>query len=157
MLEFGRREILKEKREISNENHHKIIADELLFLGLYDEGTPELRYYIIQQTETKISNDSAFTLATFYKRGDWANRAVSFIEPFWRNVPADYQIELIPRDQLELLYPAPYADSLLTICPPRNVDPRFVLSIMRQESRYRRRCQILCRRARFDAVYFDDR
>jgi len=55
----------------------------------------------------------------------------------WRRVPADYQIELIPRDQLELLYPAPYADSLIKYAPIREVDPRFVLSIMRQESRYR--------------------
>ena len=53
------------------------------------------------------------------------------------NVPADYQIELIPRDQFELLYPAPYTDSLVQYSAPRNVDPRFMLSIMRQESRYR--------------------
>ena len=81
--------------------------------------------------------DTAYTLAVFYKRGDMANRAVAFIEPLWRNVPADYQIELIPREQIELLYPAPYADSLLKFAPERNLDPRFVLSIMRQESRYR--------------------
>ena len=45
-----------------------------------------------------------------------AHRAVGFIEPLWRKIPADYQIELIPREQVELLYPAPYADSLLKIC-----------------------------------------
>ncbi len=136
LLEFGRKEVLKEKRADLNESQHKILADELLFLGLYDEGTPELDLYL-QQTQTKISGDLAFTLATFYKRGDWANKAVSFIEPLWRKVPADYQIELIPREQIELLYPTPYSDSLLQFAPPKNVDPRFVLSIMRQESRYR--------------------
>jgi soluble lytic murein transglycosylase len=82
-------------------------------------------------------SDIDYTLAVFYKRGDMANRAVAFIEPLWKNVPADYQIELIPRDQAELLYPAPYADSLVKYAPERAVDPRFVLSIMRQESRYR--------------------
>ncbi|HXG86675.1 MAG TPA: lytic transglycosylase domain-containing protein [Pyrinomonadaceae bacterium] len=66
-----------------------------------------------------------------------ANRAVAFAEPLWRGVPADYQIELIPRDQIELLYPAPYSDALLKYSPERNVDPRFMLSIMRQESRFR--------------------
>jgi soluble lytic murein transglycosylase len=66
-----------------------------------------------------------------------AHRAVAFIEPFWRRVPADYQIELIPREQAELLYPAPYADALIRHAPERRVDPRYVLSIMRQESRYR--------------------
>ena len=152
LLEFGRKEILKEKRDISNENHHKNLADELLFLGLYDEGTPELeisqQLSVNNQPEAKDgnpkpkiqnpkSNDLAYTLATFYKRGDMANRAVAFIEPLWKNVPADYQIELIPREQLELLYPAPYSDSMVQFALPKNVDPRFLLSIMRQESRYR--------------------
>ena len=36
-----------------------------------------------------------------------------------------------------MLYPIPYADSLLKFAPSRNVDARFALSIMRQESRYR--------------------
>ena len=136
LLEFGRKKVLNEKPESSNGNHHKFLADELLFLGLYDEGTPELDIYF-QQTQTKITDDIAFTLATFYKRGDWANKAVSFIEPIWRKVPADYQIELIPREQLELLYPVPYSDALLQSAPPRNIDPRFILSIMRQESSFR--------------------
>jgi len=131
LIEFGRKEVLKEKREVSA-NYHKIIADELLFLGLYDEGTPEL-----EKSGNSPSNDLNYTLAVFYKRGEMANRAVAFIEPLWRNIPADYQIELIPRDQAELLYPAPYADSLMKYAPERSVDPRFVLSIMRQESRYR--------------------
>jgi soluble lytic murein transglycosylase len=149
LLEFGRKEVLREKRAPSA-NYHQTIADELLFLGLYDEGTPELERsqqsaVSSQQSEntnpkSKIQNpksDVDYTLAVFYKRGDMANRAVAFIEPLWRAVPADYQIELIPRDQAELLYPAPYADSLVEYSPARSVDPRFVLSIMRQESRYR--------------------
>ena len=130
LLEFGRKEVLKEKREVSA-NYHQNLADELLFLGLFDEGTPEL------EASQPGGNDLAYTLAVFYKRGEMANRAVSFIEPLWKNVPADYQIELIPRDQAELLYPAPYADSLVKYAPEREVDPRFVLAIMRQESRYR--------------------
>jgi soluble lytic murein transglycosylase len=83
------------------------------------------------------SVDFAYTLAVLYNRGEMSHRAVAFIEPFWRGIPADYEIELMPRDQVELLYPAPYADSLLRYAPERGVDPRFLLSIMRQESRYR--------------------
>ncbi|MGI8495238.1 MAG: transglycosylase SLT domain-containing protein, partial [Pyrinomonadaceae bacterium] len=148
LLEFGRKEILKEEREFLGENRHKTIADELLFLGLYDEATPELETFLMENGENNASNpkskiqnpksdDLAYTLAVFYKRGEMANRAVAFAEPLWRNVPADYQIELIPRDQIELLYPAPYADSLLKFAAPKNVDARFMLSIIRQESRYR--------------------
>ncbi len=133
LLEFGRKEILNEPRGFT-ENRHKAISDELLFLGLYDEGTPEL-----EKAESSKTNDqnTNYTFAVFYKRGEMAHRAVGFIEPLWKTVPADYEIELIPRDQAELLYPAPYADALLRYAPERGVDPRYVLSIMRQESRYR--------------------
>jgi soluble lytic murein transglycosylase len=152
LLEFGRKEVLKDKRATINQNYHRNLADELLFLALYDEAAPELEKAEeekrrkgdgekdeIQNPKSKIQNpnDFNFTLATFYERGDMANRAVAFIEPLWKNIPADYQIELIPREQAELLFPAPYADSLLKYAPERNVDARFLLSIMRQESRYR--------------------
>ncbi len=169
LLEFGRKNILKERGEKSADNYHKNLADEFLFLGLYDEGTPELETsqlritnYELRNEETlnsnvqspksqtdnqklnpksKIqnpkSNDFNYTLAVFYKRGEMANRAVAFAEPLWKNVPADYQIELVPRDQFELLYPAPYVDALLQFAPAKNVDARFILAIMRQESRFR--------------------
>ena len=65
-----------------------------------------------------------------------AYKAVGFAEPLWKNIPADYQIELIPREEIELLYPAPYAEFFSKYAVPRNVDPRFLLSIVRQESRY---------------------
>jgi soluble lytic murein transglycosylase len=51
-------------------------------------------------------------------------------------MPPDYVLEVAPRDLLELFYPVPYRDSLLKHASPRNVDPRFVLSIARQESRF---------------------
>lgn len=142
LQEFGRKDVLKDK-PANNAITHQTLADELLFLGLYDEGTPELetalREKISKNTNslTDFPPDTAYTLAVFYKRGDMANRAIGYVEPQWRNVPADFQIELIPRDQAELLYPAPYADSFVKFAPERNVDPRFALSIMRQESRYR--------------------
>jgi soluble lytic murein transglycosylase len=139
LLDFGRREVLREKREVSG-NYHQNLADELLFLGLYDEGTPELETAQKENPKSQIPNpksDIDYTLAVFYKRGEMAHRAVAFIEPLWRAVPAEYQIELIPRDQAELLYPAPYRDALAKYASPRGVDPRFVLAIMRQESRYR--------------------
>ena len=124
-------------------DYHQSIADDLLFLGLFDEGTPELETALREKLGKKgnalsdFPPDTAFTLAVFYKRGDMANRGIGYIEPLWRNVSADYQIELIPREHAELLYPVPYADSLVKFSSERNLDPRFSLSIMRQESRYR--------------------
>ncbi|MEZ5429270.1 MAG: tetratricopeptide repeat protein [Pyrinomonadaceae bacterium] len=139
LTEAGRRQVIRTKPPASS-NHHRDLADELLFLGLYDEGTPEMEIAGTENPEEKDAGnqkDRQYTLAVFYKRGDMANRATAFVEPLWRKVPDDYRIELIPRGQIELLYPTPYIDSLLKSAPQRGVDPRFALSIMRQESRFR--------------------
>lgn len=161
-------------RETSATVSHKTLADELLFLSLYDEGAPELAVAenafganantvtMPAQEENSAANiaatrntkpattpatsssrtfaalapDAAYTLALYFKRGDNAYRAVRYAEPLWKNIPADYLLELAPREMLELLYPVPYATALLEYAPPRNVDPRFVLAIARQESRF---------------------
>jgi soluble lytic murein transglycosylase len=150
LLELGRKEVIKERLTSINQNFHQNLADEFLFLGLYDEAAPELEQAEEekgrkgdgekdkeQSPKTEDQTNFNYTLAVYYKRGDMAHRAVTFLEPLWKTMPADYQIELIPREQIEMLYPAPYADSLLKYAPERNLDPRFALSIMRQESRYR--------------------
>ncbi len=178
LLAVGRQDVLTSATREANANpSHQALADELLFLGLYDEGTPELAVAqkasdsggaerkgeqgdgtasdpsststakpssnssgaqaTARAPSSGLSRDAAYTLAVYYKRGDLANHAVAFAEPLWKKVPADYLIELAPRDWVELLYPAPYRMSLLESAPPRGVDPRFVLAIMRQESRFR--------------------
>ena len=114
---------------------HKALAEQLSYLGLYDEAAIELE--AAARPAGVDQADHAYTLAVMNKRGDRAYRSVLFAEPLWRAVPADYQIELLPRDWVELLYPAPFADAFLKHALPRNVDPRFLLSIVRQESRYR--------------------
>jgi soluble lytic murein transglycosylase len=155
-LDFGRREIINKKaRRPANENWHQAIADELLFLGLYDEGTPELETALREKDSASVfskargSNgsaanpltdfplDTSYSLARLYLRGTAPNRAAAYIEPFWKKIPDDYLIELAPRETIEMLYPAPYADSLLAESKARDLDPRFLLSIMRQESRFR--------------------
>jgi soluble lytic murein transglycosylase len=139
LIESGRSQIRKQKQSADGQDPHKILAEELLFLGLFDEAAPEFEASrkAVTAGESGNSNaDLAYTMAVFYKRGDKAYRAVAFAEPLWRNVPTDYQLELIPREDLALLYPAPYADLFLKYAVPRTVDPRFLLSIVRQESRY---------------------
>ena len=150
ILDLGRQKVLLQSEANEPEkNFHRKIADELLFLGLYDEAAPELdaanqdpksqnaRPETTNNEQRTTNNDRNFTLAFFYKRGDLAHRAVAYAEPLWRAVPPDYLVELAPHEWIELLYPAPFSDSLLEFAPPRRVDPRFVLSIMRQESRFR--------------------
>src|SRR4030095_4273392 len=106
-------------------------ADELLFLGLYDEGTPEL--VAARATDSKAASGTAqalgeldYTIAIYSLRGDLPNPAVRFAESVWRTVPADYVIDLAPREMIELLYPAPHRNALLKEASARSVDPRFV-------------------------------
>lgn len=117
---------------------HKQLAEVFAGLGLYDEAIPELLQANASAAPKPAGppTNTAYTVAYYSLRGGLANRAVRFAEPLWRSVPADYVIELAPRDLIELLYPASYRLLLLSHASPRNVDPRFVLSIARQESRY---------------------
>lgn len=135
LLEAGRRELRKQPPTSDSQNTHRVIADELLFLGLYDEAAPE--YDASLPGTSSEPTDQAYTKAVLYNRGDRAHKAVQFIEPLWRTVPAEFQVELIPRDAAELLYPTPFIDAFNKHALSRNVDPRYLLSLIRQESRYR--------------------
>ena len=130
------------------------LAGELLFLGLYDEGAPELRLAGFEASanpgvEGSVGSmaalrspmpaggrDTAFSLAVYSNRGDQAQHAIRFAEPVFRSVPQDYRVELLPRDLAELMYPAPYRDSFSRYAPKQAVDPRLVLALARQESRF---------------------
>jgi soluble lytic murein transglycosylase len=110
---------------------HVHIVQTLITLGLFDEASVELG-----AADNGRATNMSYSLANIFKRGGRADRTIAFIEPLWKKVPADYPIELIPRGQLEMLYPTPYSDLLLKYAAERGVDPRLLLAIMRQESRF---------------------
>jgi soluble lytic murein transglycosylase len=130
----------------ATDNSHQGVADELFFLGLYDEAAPEFvaakfgNDAVANKASTKAGTASLtsddYSVATYQLRGGHADQAVKFGEQVWKSVPADYLVEVARRDLLELLYPLPYRDSLLRHAPALGVDPRFVISIARQESRF---------------------
>lgn len=157
LLPLGRQQVISNPTVVG-EPSHQTLADELLFLGLYDEATPELAAAHAanagSQSATSRNPESAaspptaasapqaagdhdYTLAVYSLRGDLPYPAVRFAEGLWRSMPGDYVMELAPRELSELLYPAPYRDSLLRETKSRSIDPRFVLAIARQESRFR--------------------
>jgi soluble lytic murein transglycosylase len=121
--------LLKQDPEIGP---HEAVANSLLLLGLYDEALPEL----LAARKAPAGPDEEYSIAVLSLRAGIPNRAVRFGEQIWKTVPADYVLELAPRALVELLYPAPFRESLLKHASSRNVDPRFVLSIARQESRF---------------------
>ncbi len=137
---------------------HAALAAELLFLGLYDEGAPELRLsgwrgaratngvgddgqgadaaHLVQTSSAAASGDVTYSLAVYSNRGDQSWHAIQFAEPLARGIPQDYRIGLMPRDLAEMIYPAPYKDALLRYGGRMRVDPRLVLALARQESRF---------------------
>jgi len=118
---------------------HSALARALILLGLYDEGVPELLAVRSSANATASTiglNDETYTIAWLSYKGGLPNRAVGFGEQLWRPVPADYVVENAASEYLQLLYPAPFRKSLLKHATSRKVDPRFILSIARQESRY---------------------
>ncbi len=135
-IEVGRKDL---KTVASTDRTNKALAEELAFLGLFDEAAPEYEASVRGTTtpDKKLSPEVEFTIASMYLKGDRADRASAFIEPLLRSLPADFQIELLQREIAALLYPVPYRDALLKHAPSRGVDPRLLLSIMRQESRFR--------------------
>jgi soluble lytic murein transglycosylase len=136
---------------------HGAIATELLFLGLYDDGVSELTISGVGATAiapgasasaksdapiskrtpgTVGAQNEAYSLAVYSNRGDQSYRAIAFGESASKTIPQDYRVELMPRDLAELIYPAPYRDAFERYAPAAGVDPRLVLSLARQESRF---------------------
>ena len=141
LVPLGRQEVVGTSADNSTaterpvQEPHSAIANELLFLGLYDEGAPEFAT-AKSVAAAQAPTDMDYTLAVYQLRGGHADRAVRLGEQVWKGVPGDYVLELATRDLVDLLYPAPFRESLLKHATARGVDPRFVISIARQESRF---------------------
>lgn len=126
--QMGRTNVLDANAPAVTDRSHATLANELLFLGLYDEGAAEAA------SAQLIAGTPA--LATYLARGDNAALALKYAEPLFNGVPDDYRPELMPRGLAELMYPYPYRDALARYAVPRGVEPFFVLSIARQETRF---------------------
>jgi soluble lytic murein transglycosylase-like protein/TolA-binding protein len=133
---------------------HARLAAELIFLGLYDEGASELRLGgfggaraaseddAVDESQPRLAQaiapagDAGYSFAVYSNRGDQGWLAIAFAEPLARAIPQDYRVELLPRDFAELLYPAPYRDALNRYGQANHIDPRLLLALARQESRF---------------------
>ncbi|HLG16983.1 MAG TPA: transglycosylase SLT domain-containing protein [Blastocatellia bacterium] len=155
------RGVLAEGDHSATDTTHRALAAELMFLGLYDEGATELRLGGLSAAAASVQRgltrnaarapgaatartastksapgDVAYSLAVYSNRGDQSYYAISFAEPAFKSIPQDYCLELLPRDLIEMLYPAPYRESLTRYGLPLKVDSRLILALARQESRF---------------------
>ena len=58
----------------------------------------------------RLGHECVFASELRHSKEDRGDKAVAFAEPLWKKIPADFPLELLPRGQMELLYPAVYAD-----------------------------------------------
>lgn len=136
----------------------RTLASELIFLGLPDEGAPELvasfsgslsrMVWSVERTgrsrrrprarQPSSTLDDVYTLAVYLNRGGHAGEALHLVETaLVRLAPADLPVELLPKEFARVLYPMPHAHLLETEIRQRGIDPLFALALMRQESRFR--------------------
>ena len=130
-FEIEIRDPLTDADQPSRADTGRSVAGELAFLGLYDEAAPELEASNVSGTV------SEYTIAEAYRRGGYPHRAIAFAEARWRQVPRDYQVELIPDEAVKMLYPAGFPTSARRYADAIGIDPRFLMAIARQESRFR--------------------
>ena len=134
LLPLGRQELMSNNSKTASATHESL-AEELFFLGLYDEAVPEFAA-ARRASNTSAQSDLDYSLAVYALRGGLAHRAVRYAEQVWKPIPADYVFEFATQQMVDLLYPLPFRESLLKHASLRGVDPRLVISIARQESRF---------------------
>ncbi len=111
---------LPEMRLVNQASVDDPAAKRLIELGIFDDAIYEL----------------SPSQADLFSKGDRADLGLAIIEQAWKKVAADHPIELMPRADLYLLYPVVFQDDLVRESTERGIDPRLLLAIMRQESRF---------------------
>ena len=82
-----------------------------------------------------LGESKALRFAELYVDAGIADRGIRFIEPKRKN-ELKKGIDNFSAREFRLLYPVPFRKELLESSKKHGVDPRFLLSIMRQESRF---------------------
>jgi soluble lytic murein transglycosylase-like protein len=104
--------------------------DLLLALGLFDDAAEDvIAAYPLQPLESGIARAEAL------RRG-LAGRGSIFAIESALQLPEGYLPELLPRLVRELLYPRYFYEDIVKEAKKHGADPRLVLSIMREESRF---------------------
>jgi soluble lytic murein transglycosylase-like protein len=106
--------------------------DLLLAMGLFDDATDLIQSsYPLQPLAQGVARAEAL------RRGGATRLSIYAAEVVARDdIPDDYLPPLLPRLVRELLYPKYFYDVILAESEKHGADPRLVLSIMREESRF---------------------
>ncbi|HUF16409.1 MAG TPA: transglycosylase SLT domain-containing protein [Thermoanaerobaculia bacterium] len=110
--------------------------DLLMAMGLFDDAIDGIvRRYGLQ------SRGAALTRSLALHRGAASRDSIYAIEVMMNGIPRDYVPDLLPPVVRELLYPRYFLEYIETDAKRYGADPRLVLSIMREESRFNPRAK----------------
>lgn len=115
----------------------------LLYLHLYDDAT-DLLPDVSAETWKLLAVNGKDRLERFLATTqlaalgqDYAT-ATYYSELFLKHLSKNIQPMSLPKEILQTLFPLPYKDEILKFSKERSVDPLLVMSIMKQESKFKR-------------------
>jgi soluble lytic murein transglycosylase-like protein len=105
--------------------------DLLLAMGLFDDAID-----LVPVRWGLSPPAAALTRSLALHLGAAPRGSIYAAEVLMRSVPDDFVPELLPRTVRELLYPRYFYDRIVAEAKKHGADPRLVLSVMREESRF---------------------
>jgi tetratricopeptide (TPR) repeat protein len=105
--------------------------DVLLAMGLFDDAID-----LVPVRWGLSPAAAALTRSLALHLGAAPRGSIYAAEVLMRSVPDDFIPELLPRTLRELLYPRYFYDRIVAEAKKHGADPRLVLSVMREESRF---------------------
>lgn len=115
----------------STELPEKTRAERLMALGLYDEALEDVdEIFPLNPARSALTQSKVADLAGATKPAIYA------AEVMMQRVPDDYLPEALPREVMEGLYPRYFEDLIAREAEAHGADPRLLISIMREESRF---------------------
>jgi len=84
---------------------------------------------------------SGVTRSVVYRHAGASRLSIQAVESLMEQVPDDYVPQLLPRELRELLYPRYFYDWIVEDAVAYHADPRLLLAIMREESRFNPRAK----------------
>ena len=105
--------------------------DLLLAMGLFDDAID-----LVPVRWGLTPPAAALTRSLALHLGAAPRGSIYAAEVLMRSVPDDFVPELLPRTLRELLYPRYFYDRIVAEAKKHGADPRLVLSVMREESRF---------------------
>jgi soluble lytic murein transglycosylase len=106
-------------------------VEQLLAMGLFDDAIDDVmkRYALVPPA-------AALTRSVALNLGAAPRESIRAIEVLMASVPDDFVPQLLPAHLRQLLYPRYFYETIAEEAGRHGADPRLVLSIMREESRF---------------------